>query len=136
VHRHLAGIAAAASATETCSTNAATSSESTTYASIFPSTEQLMEMVKPDKPGQGFAELEGALCEAGLVSSDQVLLLPEEVLGVIGDMGVARARILHNYAKHLIFPLLGLRKTYEQPELAIPDLDVEECEADNEAEVE
>jgi len=81
-----------------------------------------------------FAELEGALYEAGLVSSDRVLVLTEEALGVIGDMGVARARILQNHARRLIFPLLGFRKNYERPELAISDLDVEECgEAANDA---
>ena len=78
-----------------------------------------MEIVKADKPGQRFAE---------------VLVLTEEVLGVIGDMGVAHAQILQNHARRLIFPLLGFKNNYEQPKLAISDLNNNECQEDaNEA---
>lgn len=122
VHHHLASMA---SANETCPANAIPSLMA--HMSIFPYTQQLMEIVKAAKPGQGFAELEGALYEAGLISSDQILLLTEDALGVIGDMGVAHAQILQNHARCLIFPLLGFQNTYARPELAI-DLDNTKCQ--------
>jgi hypothetical protein len=59
------------------------------------------------------------LLEAGITTSEQLLLLPEDVVSVIGDMGQARARILRNYAKRIVLPVLGLRGNYEDPEIAV-----------------
>ena len=56
-----------------------------------------------------------------MVTSEQILLVPEDVLSIIGIMGVARARILHNYAKRVVLPVLGLSGTHEEPELDIND---------------
>jgi len=36
---------------------------------------------------------------------------------VIGDMGLAQARILHNYAKRMVLPVLGLQGNYKEPDL-------------------
>ena len=38
----------------------------------------------------------------------------------LGDMGLARARALCNYARRLVLPILGLEGNYDQPEI---DLD-------------
>lgn len=34
-------------------------------------------------------------------------------------MGPARARVLCNYTKHIVLPLLGLQGNYEEPEITI-----------------
>ncbi|KAG1796097.1 hypothetical protein EV424DRAFT_1353305 [Suillus variegatus] len=57
---------------------------------------------------------------AEVVLSSQVILLPEDVLSVIGNMGQRRARILRNYAKRTVLPLLGLINSYEEPEIPSP----------------
>jgi hypothetical protein len=51
-----------------------------------------------------------------------VILLPEDVLSVIGDMGQKWARVLRNYdyAKCIILPLLGLINSYDEPEIQEP----------------
>jgi hypothetical protein len=48
-------------------------------------------MVEDNRPGLGFRELEAAIYEAGLVSSDLIVMMPEDVLAVIGGIGQARA---------------------------------------------
>jgi hypothetical protein len=48
-------------------------------------------------------------------------MLPEDVLCVIGDMGKGRARVLRNYAKRSVLPLLGLQGNYDDPEIPSPD---------------
>jgi hypothetical protein len=48
-------------------------------------------------------------------------MLPEDVLCVIGNIGKTRARVLRNYAKRSVLPLLGLRGNYDDPEIASPD---------------
>jgi hypothetical protein len=75
-------------------------------------------MIETDKPGQGFGTFEESLMEAGVVLASQVVMLPEDVLSVIGDMGKARARIIRNYAKRIILPLLGLQGNYDEPEIS------------------
>ena len=78
-------------------------------------------MIEADRPGKGFAELEGVLEEAGLVSSSHLVMLPEDVLCVVGNMGKVRARVLRNYAKRSVLPLLGLKDNYDEPEISSPD---------------
>ena len=78
-------------------------------------------MIEADRPGKGFAELEGVLEEAGLVSSSHLVMLPEDVLCVVGNMGKARARVLRNYAKRSVLPLLGLKDNYDEPEISSLD---------------
>jgi hypothetical protein len=96
-------------------------------AKLFPPVSEVIALVEVDKPGEDFGKLENVLLEAGIVTSEQLLLLPEDVLCVIGYMGQARARILRNYAKRIVLPLLGLRGNYEEPEL-VADPDIEEHE--------
>lgn len=72
----------------------------------------------PTASGKGFDRLLYAMLEAGMVTSEQILLVPEDVLSVIGVMGQARARILRNYAKRVVLPMLGLVGKYEEPEIA------------------
>ena len=86
----------------------------------YPSIQQILELIEADKPGQGFDELKTLLLDAGLASSSQLVLLPEDVLSVVGDMGQKRARILCNYAKRVVLPLLRLQGMYEEPEIVSP----------------
>ena len=80
---------------------------------------ELITLVEVNKPGENYGELKNVLLEAGIVTSKQVLLLPKDVLCVIGHMGQARARILRNYTKCLVLPALGLQGNYKEPEVDI-----------------
>ena len=82
----------------------------------FPPMQDVVNLVEVDKPGHQFRRLVEFLLEAGIFSSEQILLCPEDVLCVIGDMGLAHARILRNYAKHIVLPILGLQGNYEEPD--------------------
>lgn len=77
----------------------------------------LLGLIDAERPELRLAELETPLLDAGVFLSSQVILLPEDVLSVIGDMGQRRARILRNYAKRTVLPLLGLVNSYEEPEI-------------------
>jgi hypothetical protein len=85
----------------------------------FPPVQDVVKLVEVDKPGQQFRRLVDFLLDAGIFSSEQILLCPEDVLCVIGDMGLAQARILRNYAKRMVLPVLGLQGNYEEPDLTI-----------------
>jgi hypothetical protein len=97
----------------------ASSSPNPFEAKLFPPVSEVIALVEVDKPGEALGELESVLLEAGIVTSEQLLLLPEDVLCVIGYMGQARARILRNYARRIVLPLLGLRGNYEEPEIVV-----------------
>jgi hypothetical protein len=86
---------------------------------IFPLVGEVTKLIEADKPGQGFGELEQVLLEAGLFTSEQILLLPEDVLSAISEIGRPQARILCNYAKCLVLPLLGLLRNYKEPEIEL-----------------
>ncbi|KAG1765170.1 hypothetical protein EV702DRAFT_943726, partial [Suillus placidus] len=73
----------------------------------YPEIGALLGVIDADKPELRIGELETSLLNVGVVSSSQVILLPEDVLSVISDMGQKRARILRNYAKRTILPFLG-----------------------------
>ena len=60
-----------------------------------------------------------------MVLSCQVVILPEDVVSVIGNMGEKKARILHNYAKCIILPLLRIQGNHDDPEIASPTKDTE-----------
>ena len=92
-----------------------------TASSLFPPVSDVIKMIEVDKPGKGFDRLLYAMLEAGMVTSEQILLVPEDVLSVIGVMGQARARILRNYAKHVVLPMLGLAGNYEEQEIALDE---------------
>jgi hypothetical protein len=87
----------------------------------YPSISTLLQILEVEKPGQNFGVMERCLTEAGLVSSHMIILLPENVLSTIGGMGQGRARILRNYAKRLVLPLLGLQRNYDEPEILSVD---------------
>ncbi|KAG1740559.1 hypothetical protein EDD22DRAFT_738811, partial [Suillus occidentalis] len=74
----------------------------------YPKVRVLLGLIDAERPELQLAELETPLLDAGVFLSSQVILLPEDVLSVIGDMGERRARILRNYAKWTVLPLLGL----------------------------
>ena len=84
---------------------------------IFPLVGEVFKLLKVEKPGQGFGELEQVLLESGLFISKQILLLPEDVLSAISDIGRPQARILHNFAKRVVLPLLGLLRNHEEPKI-------------------
>ena len=90
----------------------------------FPPVQDVVELVEVDEPGQQFGRLVDFLLEAGIFSSEQILLCPEDMLCVIGNMGLAQARILRNYAKHMVLPVLGLQGNYEEPDLTIYQLGI------------
>lgn len=86
----------------------------------YPPIKQLLNILHADKPEWGFDKLENDLVVEGFFTADQVLIPPESVLMFLGDMGLARARALCNYARRLVLPILGLPGNYDQPEI---DLD-------------
>ena len=83
----------------------------------YPPIKQLLDNLHADKPEWGFDKLENDLVMAGFYTADQVIIPPESVLMFLGDMGLARARALRNYARHLVLPILGLPGNYNQPEI-------------------
>ncbi|KIL54471.1 hypothetical protein M378DRAFT_92481 [Amanita muscaria Koide BX008] len=99
--------------------SAVPSPSSFSASSVFPPVSDVIKMIEVDKPGKGFDHLLYAMLEAGMVTSDQILLVPEDVLSMIGVMGQARARILRNYARRVVLPMLGLAGKYEEPEIAL-----------------
>ncbi|KAG6904887.1 hypothetical protein DXG01_006457, partial [Tephrocybe rancida] len=54
-------------------------------------------------------DLEAALLDAGISTSDRIVLSAEDCLANVGEMGQARARVLQDCAKRIVFPLLGLK---------------------------
>ncbi|KAG1742267.1 uncharacterized protein EDB91DRAFT_1028277, partial [Suillus paluster] len=83
----------------------------------YPLIRVVLGLIDVKRPELQFGDLKMSLLDAGVVSSSQVVLLPEEVLSLIGDMGQKRARILRNYAKHIVLPLLRLSGAYEETEI-------------------
>jgi hypothetical protein len=81
----------------------------------FPPVQDVVKLIEVDKPGQQFGRLVEFLLEAGIFSTEQVLLCPDDVLCIIGDMGLDQARILRSYAKCIVLPALGLHGNYEEP---------------------
>jgi len=90
------------------------------YHDGYPLIGALLGLIDAERPELQLGRLETSLLNAGVVSSGQVVLLPEEVLTLIGNMGQKRARILRNYAKRTVLPLLGLVGAYEEPEILSP----------------
>ncbi|KAG2358376.1 hypothetical protein BDR07DRAFT_1379429 [Suillus spraguei] len=82
----------------------------------YPKIGVLLALVDAEKPELRIHELETSLLDAGVVLSSQVMLLPKDVLSVIGNMGQKQAKILHNCAKWIVLLLLGLVNSYEEPE--------------------
>ncbi|KAG1735383.1 hypothetical protein EDB19DRAFT_1910647 [Suillus lakei] len=70
----------------------------------YPKVGVLLGLIDAERPELQLAELETPLLDAGVFLSSQVILLPEDVLSVIG-------------AKRTVLPLLGLVNSYEEPEI-------------------
>lgn len=82
----------------------------------------MIKQIEVDQPGRGFdGLLYAALLEVGMVTLEQILLVPEDVLSVIGDMGGAHARTLRDYAKGVVLSTLGLTGTHKRPEIDLHD---------------
>ena len=92
---------------------------------LFPPVGEVIALIKVNKPGENFEELGNVLLEAGIATSEQILLLLEDVLCVVGNMGQVRARILCNYTKCIVLPLMGLRGNYQEPGIVV-DLEINE----------
>ena len=77
-------------------TNVSSSSlhSASSFMNVFPPVGEVVSLIKAEKPEGDFEELEQNLLEAGIFTSEQILLLPEDVLCVIGCMGKPQARIL------------------------------------------
>jgi hypothetical protein len=93
------------------------SHDASSFGNIFPPVGEVVNLIKAENPQKDFEELEKNLLEAGIFTSEQILLLPEDVLCVIGFMKRPQARILRNYAKQMVLPLMGLCDNYEEPEI-------------------
>ncbi|KAF8876599.1 hypothetical protein CPB84DRAFT_1828973 [Gymnopilus junonius] len=85
--------------------------------SLFPPMATVIQQLAEDRPGAGFENLEQVLAEAGITSSHQILLLPENVLCVAANLKASQARTLRNHTRRIILPLLGLNGNYDEPEI-------------------
>ena len=67
-----------------------------------------MALLDSKRPGKYWIQLEGFLREAGVSSSEHILLADPTVLALVGNMGTQKAIVLCNYAKRIVLPVLGL----------------------------
>ncbi|KIM91128.1 hypothetical protein PILCRDRAFT_1331 [Piloderma croceum F 1598] len=91
------------------------------YSETYSPIKCILELIEADKPGKGYNKLKGILGEAGLVSSNHLVMLLEDVMCIIGNIGKMQVRVLHNYVKCSVLPLLRLQGNYDDPEIASPD---------------
>jgi hypothetical protein len=89
---------------------------------IFPSLSSVFALLAAERPGQCWGQLEEFLLEAGVNSSEHILLAEPTVLAFVGNMGTRQATVLRNYAKRVVLPVLGLHGTYQEDEI-----DDEDC---------
>jgi hypothetical protein len=75
-----------------------------------------MALLASERPGQHWNQLEMFLLEAGVYSSEHILLADPLVLSFVGNMGAKQTKVLRNYAKRVVLPVLGLRGTYQEDE--------------------
>lgn len=75
-----------------------------------------MALLASEHPGQHWYQLEMFLVKAGVYSSEHILLADPIILSFIGNMGTKQAKVLRNYAKRVVLPVLGLRGTYQEDE--------------------
>ena len=91
--------------------------------SVFPPIADVIDVAEKEKPGKGFCLLMEDLMDAGLSTSADILILEESALTAIGNMGWPHAQALHNFAKRLVLPVLGMNGSYQEPELGeLPNL--------------
>jgi hypothetical protein len=84
---------------------------------VFPLVSNIIQYIEEERPGQGLGNLESVLINAGINDSSQILLLPEDVLCIAADISQLQARILCNYTRCIVLSRLGLKGTYDEPEL-------------------
>ena len=77
-----------------------------------------MTVLASERPGTCWDQLAEFLWEAGVNSSEHILLADPTVLALVGNMGTRQATVLRNYAKRVVLPVLGLKGTYEEDENA------------------
>lgn len=75
-----------------------------------------MALLVSERPGLHWNQLEVFLREAGITSSEHILLADPTVLALVGNMGTRQVIVLQNHAKRLVLPVLGLRGTYQEDE--------------------
>jgi hypothetical protein len=75
-----------------------------------------MALLASEQPGKFWNQLEEFLWEAGVNSSEHILLADPTVLALVGNMGTQQATVLRNYAKRVILPVLGFQGTYQEDE--------------------
>jgi hypothetical protein len=83
---------------------------------IFPPLSSVMALLASERPGIFWNQLEEFLWEAGVNSSEHILLADPTVLALVGNMGTQQATVLRNYAKRVVLPVLGLQETYQEDE--------------------
>lgn len=113
------------------------SSGASSGCNVFPSIAEVICKVHEQRPGLQLGNLELDLSFSGVTDSCQLLLVPEEVLSIAGNIGLPQIRIIRNVARQLLLPRLGFRGTYNEPEL--PEFEVAErhiSEEENEGVVE
>lgn len=83
--------------------------------SIFPAIRVIIQGLEAEQPDVSFGDLEQKFLDAGITESPQILVLPEHVLCVVGELDLFHVRILRNYTRRIILPLLGFANTYDDP---------------------
>jgi len=66
-----------------------------------------MTLLASERPGIFWSQLEEFLWEAGVNSSEHILLADPTVLALVGNMGAQQATVLRNYVKCVVLPVLG-----------------------------
>ena len=83
---------------------------------IFPPLSLVITLLASEHPGNCWNQLEEFLWEAGVYSSEHILLTDPTVLALVGNIGAWQATVLRNCAKHVILAILGLQGTYQEDE--------------------
>lgn len=83
---------------------------------VFPPLSSVIALLDSERPGKYWNQLDIFLREAGIYSSEHILLADATVLALVGNMGTRQATILRNYAKRVVLPVLRLKYTYQEEE--------------------
>ena len=84
---------------------------------FLPSISEVIREVNKQRPRLGIRSLELDLSISGVKDSCQLLLMPEEVLSITGNIGLPQIRNIWNIARQIILPRLGFQGVYNEPEL-------------------